>query len=130
MKWYVMLRFAAYVCVGATGTLVQYLMLAALVSMHMLGAVAASCVGAVAGALVNYYLNYRFTFRSTRPHRKTAPRFFFVAAAGLALNGALMFVLTHWTRLPWLLAQCATTGCVLMLTYTSSSIWTFRAHQT
>ena len=125
-----MLRFAGYACVGAMGTVVQYLVLAALVSTHVLGAVAASCLGAVAGAVVNYCLNYRFTFRSSSPHRKTAPRFFTVAAAGLGLNGVLMFVLTHWAHLPWLPAQCITTACVLVLTYTASSVWTFRARQT
>jgi putative flippase GtrA len=125
-----LLRFAGYACVGAMGTIVQYLVLASLVSTHLLGAVAASCIGAVAGAIVNYLLNYRFTFRSTTPHRKTAPRFFTVAAAGLCLNGLLMFILTHWAGLPWLLAQCMTTAGVLVLTYTASSVWTFRARQT
>lgn len=125
-----MLRFVGYACVGAAGTTVQYLVLVALVSMHALEAVAASCVGAVAGAIVNYCLNYRFTFRATHAHRKAAPRFFLVAGAGLGLNGALMSVLTHWARLPWWLAQCATTACVLVLTYTASSIWTFRPRQT
>ncbi|MEX3933649.1 GtrA family protein [Paraburkholderia phymatum] len=125
-----MLRFAGYACVGAIGTLVQYLVLVTLVSVHMLGLVAASCVGAVAGALVNYYFNYRFTFRSTQPHRKTASRFFTAAAASLGLNGALMFALAHWTHMAWLPAQCITTGCVLVLTYTSNAIWTFRIRQT
>ncbi|MFC5429288.1 GtrA family protein [Paraburkholderia denitrificans] len=124
-----MLRFAGYACVGAMGTIAQYLVLAALVSTHVLGAVAASCIGAVVGAIVNYYLNYRFTFRSTSPHRKTAPRFFTVAAASIGLNGALMFALTHWAHLSWLLAQCVTTACVMVLTYTASSVWTFRAQQ-
>ncbi|HTH58620.1 MAG TPA: GtrA family protein [Paraburkholderia sp.] len=124
-----MLRFAGYACVGAMGTAVQYLVLASLVSLQVVDAVAASCVGALAGALVNYWLNYRFTFRSTRSHRETAPRFFAVATAGLGLNGALMFVLTHWVHLPWLPAQLATTACVLVLTYTASYVWTFRAGQ-
>lgn len=125
-----MLRFACYACVGATGTVLQYVILVALVSTHALGAVAASCVGAVAGAIVNYCLNYRFTFRCTHPHRKVAPRFFGVAAAGLGLNGVLMFLLTHRACVSWLLAQCATTVGVLVLTYTASSVWTFSARQT
>lgn len=125
-----LLRFAGYACVGAMGTLVQYAVLASLVSTHLSGAVVASCIGALAGAIVNYSLNYRFTFRSTSPHRKTAPRFFAVAAAGLCMNGLLMFVLTHWARVPWLVAQCMTTAAVLVLTYTASSVWTFRARQT
>jgi len=125
-----MLRLAGYACVGATGTAIQYLVLGTLVRTHVLGVVAASCVGALCGAIVNYGLNYRFTFRNAPPHRTAAPRFVLVAAAALGLNGALMFVLTHWTPLPWLPAQCITTACVLLLTYTASSVWTFRARRT
>lgn len=122
-------RFVAYACVGAMGTVVQFALLAALVSSHALGAVAASCIGAVAGALVNYLLNYRFTFRSDKAHRAAAPRFFLVAAAGVALTSVLMTVFTHALRLPWLVAQCFTTACVLALTYTINSAWAFRSTQ-
>lgn len=123
------MRFVGYACVGATGTAMQYAVLATLVSLHALGAVAASCIGAIAGAIVNYGLNYRFTFRATGAHHRTAPRFFAVAVAGIVINSALMFAFTRWLRLSWLPAQCITTGCVLLLTYTASSLWTFRVHR-
>lgn len=122
-----MLRFVGYACVGAVGTAAQYLVLAVLVSTQLLGSVAASCIGALAGALVNYFLNYHVTFRSTGSHRKTAPRFFAVAALALGVNGMSMFALTHWAGLPWLPAQLLTTLVVLVLTYVASSVWTFRA---
>jgi putative flippase GtrA len=122
-------RFAAYACVGAIGTCAQYVTLAAFVSTRTLGAIAASCVGAIVGALVNYYLNYYLTFRSSRPHRTIAPRFMAIATASLCLNGALMFAFTHWAYLQWAIAQGITTGCVLLLTYAGSSIWTFREPQ-
>ncbi|WP_206953183.1 GtrA family protein [Trinickia acidisoli] len=120
-------RFVAYACVGATGTAVQYVVLAMLVSTATLGAVAASCVGAAAGAIVNYLLNYRFTFRSDNAHRVAAPRFFVVAAVSIALTSVLMTVFTHTLRMPWLAAQCVTTACVLALTYTINSAWAFRS---
>lgn len=124
------IRLACYMCVGATGTAVQYTVLAVLIRTHALGAVAASCLGAIAGAIVNYFLNYRFTFRSIGSHSQTAPRFLAVAMAGIGLNGALMAALTHRLHVPWLPAQCITTTCVLVLTYTASSLWTFRARRT
>lgn len=120
-------RFVAYACVGAAGTAVQYVVLAALVSTHALDAVAASAIGAAAGAVVNYWLNHRFTFRSDNAHRVAAPRFFVVAAAGIALTGVLMAIFTHGFRMPWLAAQCVTTACLLALTYTINSAWAFRS---
>ncbi|CAG9226974.1 membrane hypothetical protein [Paraburkholderia tropica] len=130
MRRVALTRFVGYACVGATGTLVQYMTLAALVMAHTVGPVVASCLGAVAGALINYYLNHRFTFRSGLPHAKSAPRFFVIAAAGLALNGALMLVLTHLADVAWMVAQCVTTAVLLVLTYTASSVWTFRVSKT
>jgi putative flippase GtrA len=120
-------RLVAYTCVGAAGTAAQYVLLAVLVSTGALGAVAASCLGAAAGAVVNYFLNYRFTFRSDNAHRVVAPRFFIVAAAGIVLTSVLMTFFTHALRLPWLVAQCMTTGCVLALTYSINSAWAFRS---
>lgn len=123
-------KFVGYAGVGATGTAVQYAVVAVVLAAHATGAVTASCLGAVAGAIVNYGLNYRFTFRATGPHRRSAPRFAVVACAGIALNGVLMATLTRLAKLPWLPAQIVTTGCVLLLTYTASSLWTFRTRRT
>ncbi|SEA58842.1 GtrA family protein [Paraburkholderia sartisoli] len=122
------LRFCAYVGVGAAGTGVQYVVLFALVSTKLLGAVAASCIGAVFGAIVNYVLNYHLTFRSTGRHAHVAPRFFAVAAAGLAVNSVCMFLLVNDIHLPYLIAQCAATACVLATTYVANSIWAFKTH--
>jgi putative flippase GtrA len=72
-------RFMIYAAVGATGTSVQYVTLFALVQLHICGPLVASCVGAVAGAITNYGMNYRFTFQSSEGHSKTATRFFIVA---------------------------------------------------
>lgn len=119
-------RFAAYASVGAAGTAAQYAVLSALVLFHACGAVVASGFGSITGAVVNYILNYHFTFRTTASHNKTAPRFFTVAAIGIALNSVLMFVLIHRLPLGWLAAQCITTACVLILTYGANSLWTFR----
>ena len=122
------LRFCAFACVGATGSGVQYVVLFALVSTKMLGAVAASCIGAVFGAIVNYALNYHLTFRSTGRHAHVAPRFFAVAAAGVVVNSVCMFLLANCLRVPYLLAQCAATVCVLATTYVANSIWAFKTH--
>jgi putative flippase GtrA len=64
--------------------------------------------------------------RPTASHNKTAPRFFTIAAIGVALNSVLVFALTHRLSLGWLVAQCITTACVPILTYCANSLWTFR----
>jgi len=119
-------RFLAYACVGATGTAVQYGILFALVSKGTPGPVPASRIGGAAGAVVNYILNYKLTLRSSDSHRNIAPRFFAVAGAGVALNSLFMFLLVHRLSMPYLLAQCVATACVLVTTFVVNSIWAFK----
>lgn len=123
-------RFVKYVLVGVMGTAVQYVILIALTASNHTDAVFASTYGAVAGAAVNYLLNYRLTFRSEAGHTRAAPRFFCVAAAGMAVNAALMGALVDRLHLHYLIAQFFSTGCVLIIGFVVNSLWSFRARRT
>ncbi|HTJ95423.1 MAG TPA: GtrA family protein [Pararobbsia sp.] len=123
-------QFVRYAIVGAAGTATQYAVLGMLMSLHVCEVVLASGCGVIAGALVNYALNYRITFRATTPHRRAAPRFFAVAGAGLGINSALMYGLAHRLGMPWLFAQVLTTACILVFTYVASLRWTFHSPAT
>src|SRR5512137_2663147 len=87
-------EFVRYAAAGAIGTVAQYLTLVALVQVAGVNAVLTSTLGMIAGALINYHLNYRYTFRSSQPHREAMRIFFIVAALALAINFASMAVLT------------------------------------
>jgi putative flippase GtrA len=78
------------------------------------------------GALVNYRLNYSFTFRSNKRHRDVIVKFFAVAAVGLGLNTALMTLLTTSLSLHYLVSQVLTTGAVLLWNFTGNRLWSFR----
>lgn len=47
----------------------------------------ATAVGAIAGALIYYLLNYHVTLASNRAHRQSVPRFVVVAILGVVING-------------------------------------------
>src|SRR5690242_10553311 len=102
-------QFVRYAGAGAIGTAVQYLALVALVHAQWTGAVAASTAGAVLGALVNYVLNYRFTFASGRTHAHALPRFAAVAALGIGINALVVALLIH-AGAHYLVAQVVATG--------------------
>ncbi len=89
--------------------------------------VPASALGAMAGALTGYRLNYSLTFQSEALHRKTAPRYLVIAALALAANTGLMVLLYEWGGLPYMVAQVMTTGLVFILTFTGNRLWTFAA---
>lgn len=116
-------QFARYAGVGAFGTAAHYAAFIALVKLGV-DVAAASAAGFVAGALINYWLNYRYTFTSEQPHRLALIRFFTVAVAGLILNTLIVFVLDrlHWH---YLLAQATATIIVLVWNFAANRRWTF-----
>lgn len=124
--FFIIRQFASFTAVGVAGTVAHYCVLIALIYVLQLHPVPASAAGFAVGALVNYGLNYRLTFRSTKMHRESMPKFFIVAIAGLMLNTAIMAVMTTTLRLHYLVAQVFATGCVLIWNFTVNRRWTFR----
>ena len=118
-------RFLRYASAGAIGTTAHFAILAALVHLAGIAPVIASTAGAVAGALINYAVNHRFTFESRRTHTVALPRFFVVASAGVALNAIVMATLLALAPLHYLVAQAVATGIVLVTGYVANRRWTF-----
>jgi putative flippase GtrA len=118
-------QFLRYAGAGAFGTICHYAVLIVLVKALGAGALVASTAGAVAGALVNYVLNYHYTFSSNRAHSMALPRFGAVALVGIGLNALVMAVLTEQIKVHYLLAQVAATLCVLAAGFLLNRKWTF-----
>ena len=118
-------QFALFVVVGCAAAVGHYGLLVALVELFAAPAVPASAAGFVVGGIISYLLNYRFVFNSTGEHLPTAGKFLAVATTGLALNSAIMWVLTHWFPVHYLLAQVAATGTVMLWSYGANRFWTF-----
>src|SRR5574341_755405 len=114
-----------YGAAGIAGTVAHYAVLILLVQRFGAAPVAASTAGAAIGAVVNYWLNHRFTFRSTVPHRRAFIRFMVVAAAGVIVNAATLFAAVHALGLHYLPGQVAATGVAFLGTYEFNRRWTF-----
>jgi putative flippase GtrA len=117
----------AFLCVGGASTATHYLIMLLLVSAGI-PAVAASGIGFILSALLNYLLNERLTFQSSEQRRVTAPRFALVATTGLLLNHLLLTALMR-AGLPILPAQLLTTIGVIIWNYCIHGAWTFRSRR-
>ena len=117
-----LLRFAA---VGAVGTCAHYLLLVVMVEAGGVNEVGASTAGATLGALVNYVLNRRYTFCSTRRHAEALPRFLAIAGLGLVINFGLMLVMVEALRIHYLVAQVVATVLVLLWNFAGNHLITF-----
>jgi len=123
---YLSRELALFVLIGALATGTHLVFLVILVEVAGWTALPASCVGAVAGAFVSYWLNYHHTFRSTRPHQIALPRFLIVAGSAFVINGALLAWLLRAFGINYLFAQILTTLTVLTLTFSAGRLWAFR----
>jgi putative flippase GtrA len=121
-------QFVRFASVGATGTAVQYAVLWAGVEAMGWPAAASSALGYALGSVVNYLLNYFFTFGSAKSHVEAAAKYYSVLAVGLALTAALMALFVN--RLGWnyWVAQLLTTGVALLWHFAGSRWWAFKAH--
>lgn len=118
-------QFATYVAVGGIGTAFHYAILLTLVRGFAVSAVVASAVGFTGGAVVNYFLNYFWTFKSSKNIGRTFSKFFVIALAGLLINTSLMSVLTARIAIHYFVAQIIATGCVTGITFFGNRHWTF-----
>ena len=112
--------------VGAAWTAVHFVLLIVLVERLGVDAVWASTGSFIVGAVVNYGLNYRFTFRSNKPHRETAHKFFAIALTGMMLNGMIMHVAINFLNWHYLPSQIMATDLVFLWNFFANRHWTFR----
>jgi len=115
-----------FALVGLIGTGAHYLTLIVLVETVGVDPVRATTAGFVIGALVNYWLNHRFTFESNKAHRDAGPKFFFIATLTGFLNSLLVYAGVDLMGGNYLLVQIGVTAVVFLANFGLNSLWTFR----
>ena len=118
-------QFARFAMVGGIATLIQYAVLLALVQLAGLNPVWASAIGYALSAVLNYLMNYRYTFRSQAHHGRAALKFVTIAGLGLLLNSLVMAGLIR-ADAHYLAAQVVATAVVLLWNFFGARYWTFR----
>lgn len=122
-------QFFLFSTIGAVGTTGHYTTLILLVEGLSQTPVLASTLGFLVGALINYILNYHFTFQSNKPHKEALLQFLLVASVGAGINTGLMYFCIEFTHMHYFLAQLLATGIVLIWNFVISKYWTFQTLQ-
>lgn len=117
--------FLKFAGVGAITTVIQYLILIVLTEFGLTGPVIASTIGYLSSGILNYLLNYTYTFNSQEQHRLAAIKFAAVSSFGLGLNSSLMYIGVHVLGMHYLLCQVVATGVVLLWNFFANQKWTF-----
>ncbi len=117
--------FIRYGLTGGIATAFHYTILLCLVELFDVRPWVATGLGALCGAGIAYIGNRCFTFSSNTPNYKALPRFLTIAALGAILNSLLVWMMTHFFDLYYLVAQVIATIIVLIVTYQLNRQWTF-----
>lgn len=119
-----------YGVVGIVGTPAHYLTLILLVEAGGISPVYATIAGSAVGALVNYLLNRRYTFKSAKTHADAGPKFLAVAVATGILNAVLVYLGVDLLGMHYLIVQIVATLIVFLSNFALNNIWTFREGNT
>lgn len=127
LRYHALLRqFIHFAAVGVTGTLIQYASLWVGVEYFSTSAPSASAIGYVLGSIVNYLLNYFFTFGSDKSHTEAASKYFFIIGVGWCFNlGLMILFVDHFGWYYWF-GQLVTTGLGLLWNFSGSKWWAFK----
>jgi putative flippase GtrA len=122
-------QFLKYGVVGASNTILTFVIYSALVLLHV-DYLAALVLGYFVGSLNSYILNRRWTFRAGHlAHTVAGTRFAVVQACAIVANLALLYVFVHDLHLPRIASQAILTIPVLAVTFFINRAWSF-AHPT
>lgn len=119
-------QFLRFAVVGVVSAVAHFAVLIALRRRFEISAALASTGGFVTGAVVNYALNYRYTFNSSARHYDAFVKFISVALVGLGLNAGIMHLLADRFAVPDLPAQAISMSLVLIWSFTGNRVFTFR----
>lgn len=105
-----------FILSGGSATLLHYSVMV-LLMFEGIYPVYATAIGALCGAIFNYFLQYHYTFKSDKSHLHTM--FAYSIAAGVAfLSNSLLFVFFYnFLNIEVILSQLVTTAIVTVQNY-------------
>jgi putative flippase GtrA len=118
-------QYVLFAGVGAIGTAGHYLVLVLLVEWFSVAPVAATTAAFMVGAIINYILNYKYTFSSDKPHLQAMSKFFSIATVGMLFNGLIMDYGVQHLELHYLVTQVVATILVMQWNFFANKLWTF-----
>lgn len=125
-----MRTFIRYLFAGLAAVIAHYIVLVILVEMGEVNATVASASGFCVGVMVNYKLQYHWTFRATGPHSRMLPRYLGVTLVTLGINTGIFWILYELLGLFYPLAQAVAIGVVFFINFVVNRRFTFKSPAT
>ncbi|MBT4962973.1 MAG: GtrA family protein [Francisellaceae bacterium] len=119
-------KFNKYVLCGLVATLSHYITMFTLIELVKFHVTLSSTIGYFIGAIVGYSLNARITF--TIPSNQTIAFSKYAALATINnfINTGLIFSLTSYTNIHYLICQILVTGIIVLSNFYICNNWIYR----
>jgi len=114
-----------YLVGGGTGAVVIFALLSLLVEVFHVMPLVATTVSFVIGSLVNYTMQYYWTFEATGPHRVMLTRYALVTLVTMSLNTGLFWAFTELLGIHYLIAQGLSIGLIIGVNFFINKHFTF-----
>ena len=122
-------EFLRFFIAGGISTIVHWLLLWILIQHLETAPIVSTSFGYIAGAIVNYTINYFWTFKSNASHFKASFKFAIVALSGFLLNALIFSFFNYIAGTHYFISQFFATGIVLFWNFIINRFWTFKAPQ-
>ena len=112
-----MRRFLRYCVAGGVAAALHFLVLISLVEGFDIQPIKATTVGFCLAVVLNYYMQYYWTFSASGPHAAKILLFSLIAVIALAINTGIFWFCNIIADLPYLLSQIVATGTVVLVNF-------------
>jgi putative flippase GtrA len=110
-------HFWRYCVVGGLAALLHFVVLIGLVEGANVIPIKASIIGFCMAVVLNYVLQYYWTFAANGSHTQKFIRFALIAVFALLINTGIFWLCNAVAALPYLLSQVAATGMVVVINF-------------
>jgi len=119
--------FFRYLVSGGTATSVHFSVLIAFMEYApQINATIATTAAFFVAVLVNYNIQYHWTFKVTGSHKRFFIRYICVTFVTMALNASVFWYYYEWVHLSYLFSQFFATGLVFMVNFLINNFFTFK----
>ena len=128
------LQFIKFCFVGASGVVVNLVVFNLTILLWRLASGSSPTVaeylgnllGFIVSVLTNYYLNRRWTFRSSGAVSTELPKFFTVSIVAYLVNLGVFTLARHGLHLDDNVSQVIAIACVMPINFILNKLWSFR----
>lgn len=119
------MEFVRYAVVGVLTAFVYFFGVYGLSHIFEVEIIVSTCVSYFFAVLVNYIINYRWTFSSLSSHKIAAKRYFVMVVFGALINSSFVYVAHYILGLAFIPVQLSAIAVVCASNYFISRGWVY-----